>query len=392
MDTEKKVSILMVDDEPSNLLALEAVLEKFDQNLVKVTSGPDALRRLLDQDFAVILLDVQMPNLSGIEVAEMIRERERSRHIPIIFLTGTVRTPEMMFKGYSAGAVDYLMKPIDPSVLQAKVAVFIELAQVRKKLEAEVIERGRVAAEVLSLNAALEQKNRDLEAANADLETFAYSVSHDLGAPLRHISGYLKIFRETAAKKLDETETKRLDQIKKVTLRMGSLIEDLLSFSRIGREPMVKHEVDMNELVQETLRDMAPDLTGRKIEWEILPLPTVFGDKNLLRQVWANLIGNAVKYSRPRDTARIEIASDMSNGEASFRVKDNGVGFDMKYADRLFGVFSRLHSEHVFEGTGVGLANVKRIVQRHGGRVWAASELNQGSIFHFALEAKDHPK
>lgn len=382
-----KVSILLVDDEPSNLLALEAILEPLSQNLVKVTSGQDALRRLLDQDFAVILLDVQMPNLNGIEVAELIRERERSRHIPIIFLTGLVRTSEMMFKGYSAGAVDYLIKPIDPAVLQAKVAVFIELAQVRAKLEAEVIQRGKIAAEVLKLNAALEQKNRDLEAANADLETFSYSVSHDLRGPLRHIAGYIDALRESAEEKLNTSETRSLEKINQAARRMGELIEDLLSFSRIGRTYMSKVPVDMNLLVQATLAEIAPDTANRKIEWIIQPLPKVEGDQSLLRQVWINLISNAVKYSRPRDPARIEISAETCDGEITFRVKDNGVGFDMTQANRLFGVFSRLHSDDVFEGTGVGLANVKRIVQRHGGRTWATSVLNEGSTFYFALSS-----
>ncbi|HEU5077848.1 MAG TPA: ATP-binding protein [Opitutaceae bacterium] len=392
MDTDPTVNLLLVDDEPSNLVALEATLESLGQNLVKATSGPEALRQLLDQDFAVILLDVQMPGLTGIELAELIRERERSRHIPIIFLTGTVRGSEMMFKGYSAGAVDYLMKPIEPAVLTAKVSVFIELAQMRKKLECELLERTRAAAEIEKLNRALEERNQDLVTANTDLETFSYSVSHDLNAPLRHISGYVDVLSETARQKLDESEAKRLDQIKKATRKMGALIEDLLSFSRIGRAHMARDEVNMDEIVSEVIADMAPDLAGRKIEWNIQTLPHVLGDRSLLRQVWVNLISNAAKYSRKSDPSRIEITVSNQDGENVFQVKDNGVGFDMKYVDRLFGVFSRLHSEADFEGTGVGLANVKRIVQRHGGRTWATSTPGQGAAFFFSLPSQSQPE
>jgi len=385
MDTEKKVNILMVDDEESNLTALEATLEYLGQDLIKASSGQEALRRVLERDFALILLDVQMPDLTGIEVATMIRERERTRHIPIIFLTGAVRTAEMMFKGYSAGAVDYLMKPIVSGVLRAKVEVFVELAIARWKLEQEVVERNRVAAEISKLNMALEQKNADLVAANADLETFSYSVSHDLRSPLRHIMGYIDMFQDSAKPKLAEKERDCLDKIVKSAQRMGNLIDNLLAFSRIGRASMVKVEVSMDTLVNEVLAEIQPDLVERQIEWVLSPLPSAQGDVNLLRQVWVNLISNAVKYSRPRNPARIEIGCERHPAELVYYIKDNGVGFEMQFADKLFGVFNRLHPEREFEGTGVGLANVRRIAQRHGGRTWADAKLDEGATFYFSL-------
>src|SRR5262245_54732138 len=180
MQADTRVNILLVDDEPANLHALQAVLDPLGQNLVTATSGTEALRRVLERDFAVILLDVQMPDMSGIEAAAMIRERERSKTTPIIFLTGVVKTAEMMFKGYSAGAVDYLMKPVVSGVLRAKVEVFVELARSNHALQEEIAERARIAAEIAKLNMALEQRNEDLTAANSDLEAFGYSVSHDL--------------------------------------------------------------------------------------------------------------------------------------------------------------------------------------------------------------------
>jgi len=384
-DTETRVNILMVDDEQSNLVALEAILESLDQHLVKASSGQEALRKVLELDFALILLDVQLPDLSGIEVATFIRERERTRHIPIIFLTGAERTAEMMFKGYSAGAVDYLMKPIISGILRAKVEVFVELALIRRKLQQELIERARVAEEISKLNQALEQKNVDLLAANQDLENFSYSVSHDLRSPLRHILGYIKVFEETAGSKIDDKDRASLKKIVKVAQRMGRLIDSLLAFSRIGRSSLSRQEVSMDSLVKETIADIAPDLSDRVVEWLVHPLPPALGDSNLLGQVWVNLVSNAVKYTRPRNPARIEIAGKVDGKEIIYWVADNGVGFKMEYADKLFGVFNRLHSEKEFEGNGVGLANVRRIVQRHGGRTWAESKVNEGASFYFSL-------
>ncbi|HEX4350059.1 MAG TPA: response regulator, partial [Verrucomicrobiae bacterium] len=387
MNMGKKVNILMVDDEPANLSALEAILECLGQNLIKASSGKEALRHVLDQDFAVILLDVQMPDINGIETAALIRERERSRHIPIIFLTGTVKTAEMMFKGYSAGAVDYLMKPLVAEILRAKVEVFVELAVARQKLQDEIAERMRIAMEISKLNKILEQKNNDLQTANADLESFCHSVSHDLRSPLRHIQGYIGILEQSAATRLNEQELQHMKVIKARALRMGQLIDDLLGFSRIGRTEMRTAQVDMDALLQETLAQLQPDLADRKIEWEIHPLPAVPGDPNMLRQVWVNFVANAVKYSRPRDPAKIKISADMQPDEVIYQISDNGVGFDMTYANKLFGVFQRLHSENEFEGTGIGLANVHRIIQRHGGRTWAEGKLGEGSTFYFALPA-----
>jgi hypothetical protein len=388
MNSDNKVSVLLVDDEPANLIALEATLECLGQNLVKASSGKEALRYVLDQDFAAILLDVQMPEMSGIETAALIRERDRSKHIPIIFLTGAVKTAEMMFKGYSAGAVDYLMKPIVSAILQAKVEVFVELALARQKLQEEIAERVRASNEISKLNMILGQRNKDLVAANVDLEAFGYTVSHDLRSPLRHILGFLGILEESAGDKLDDQERKHLNTVKDAALRMNQLIDDLLTFSRIGQVAMGAEMVDMNLLLQETQRQMQPDLDHRNVLWNVLPLPEVFGDRSLLRQVWANLLGNAVKYTRPRDPAIIEVRAVVQNGEAIFQIKDNGVGFDMKYAVKLFGVFQRLHTENQFEGTGIGLAIIRRILQRHGGRAWAEGKKDEGAIFYFSLPLK----
>ncbi|MBM0108167.1 response regulator [Steroidobacter sp. S1-65] len=383
--TAHKSNILLVDDEQANLDALEAVLERLGQNLITASRGEQALKCVLENDFAVILLDVQMPGMSGIETAALIRARERSRATPIIFLTGMVRTAEMVFSGYSAGAVDYLMKPLEPEVLRAKVAVFVELDKARFELEQEIAERVRIAEQVSELNRALRQKNDDLLAANSDLESFCHSVSHDLRMPLRHIHSYVSMLEASAASKLDAEERRHVQTVQKATMRMTRLIDDLLAFSRIGRAAMHRQRVPMDELIDETFQELGPELNDRHIDWQRHEIPDIVGDPQLMKQVWVNLLANAVKYTRPRDPAKIEIGADVGEHEVVYYVRDNGVGFNMKYADRLFGVFQRLHADTDFEGTGVGLANVRRIVQRHGGRTWAEGVEGRGATVYFSL-------
>jgi PAS domain S-box-containing protein len=261
----------------------------------------------------------------------------------------------------------------------------------------DVSERRRAEEEVLRLNAELEQRVVDrtaqLEAVNKELEAFAYSVSHDLRAPLRHISGYASILASDSGDALDEDGRKCLATISGSVREMGVLIDDLLQFSRVGRAEMTIGPVDMEQILAEALGPIREEAVDRNIEWSIGPLPRVTGDPALLRQVWANLLDNAVKYSRGRDPARIEVgasdgdarSSDDASVERVFFVRDNGVGFDMQYAHKLFGVFQRLHSSAQFEGTGIGLANVHRIVNRLGGRVWAEAEPDRGATFYFAL-------
>jgi light-regulated signal transduction histidine kinase (bacteriophytochrome) len=240
-------------------------------------------------------------------------------------------------------------------------------------------ERARLLAEVASRNALL-------EAANKELEAFSYSVSHDLRAPLRHIDGFAGLLQRTATVKHDEKEQRYLTLITDSAKRMGRLIDDLLDFSRMGRAEMRRDTVDMDALVRAVLRDLEPDTQGRVIDWRIAPLPTVSGDASLLRQVWMNLLSNAIKYSRPRARAVIEIGSRTEHSaEIKYFVRDNGVGFEMKYSDHLFGVFQRLHRAEDFEGTGIGMANVRRIIARHGGRTWAEGQPDVGATMWFSL-------
>ena len=250
----------------------------------------------------------------------------------------------------------------------------------------------RANREIAGINAELEERivarTAELEAANKELEAFAYSVSHDLRAPLRHISGFAAILAEDAGDALDEDGRDCLDTISDSVREMGVLIDDLLQFSRVGRAPMQVTDVDMDEALAEALRPIREETEGRAIEWSVGQLPRVLGDHALLRQVWANLVDNAVKYSRGRTPARIEIGAQngaAGSRECVFFVRDNGVGFDMLYVDKLFRVFQRLHDPGEFEGTGIGLANVQRIVTRLGGHAWAEAEPDKGATFRFAL-------
>jgi signal transduction histidine kinase len=257
------------------------------------------------------------------------------------------------------------------------------------KLEQRDAELERARLEIQNMNLELEKRVQErtsqLSAANQELESFSYSVSHDLRAPLRHIDGFAEMLRKSQSERLDEKGRRYLDVISEAARKMGTLIDELLVFSRMGRQELLKSPINMRAVVQEAIAQLEPEHAQRNIEWIISDLRQVEADPAMLRQVWINLISNAVKYTRGLARARIEIGSYDIATEHVFFIRDNGVGFDMKYADKLFGVFQRLHSEREFEGTGIGLANVKRIIARHGGRTWAESQPGKGSSFYFSL-------
>jgi len=241
--------------------------------------------------------------------------------------------------------------------------------------------------EIQKLNRELTKRSGELETANKELEAFAYSVSHDLRAPLRHMAGYAELLQKRASSALDEKGHRYMVMILDSAKRMGNLIDDLLTFSRIGRTDTQKIVVSLEQLVMEALSELRQEVSGRDIVWKVGALPTCYGDRSMLRLVLVNLLSNAIKFTRPRPRAEIEVGCESNNNqdEVVVFVRDNGAGFDMKYADKLFGVFQRLHPAEAFEGTGIGLATVQRIIHRHGGRVRAEGAVDQGATFYFSV-------
>lgn len=268
---------------------------------------------------------------------------------------------------------------ISLSPLQTRSGTFV-ISIVR-----DITERKHAEERIKTLNLELHTRVLELAASNQEMESFSYSVSHDLRAPLRHIDGFSKILLDRSSDRLDEDSLDCLVQIREGTLRMARLVDDLLHFSRLGRQQPNRQTVDLDPLVADVVAEIQRHAVDRDIRWQIGKLSPAECDPHLIKQVFANLVSNAVKFTRPRQPAVIEIGQNVEQGHTVFWVKDNGVGFNVKYADKLFGVFQRLHLQEEFEGTGVGLANVQRIILKHGGRVWAQAELDRGATFLFTL-------
>jgi len=381
----EKVNILLVDDQPGNLLAHESILAELGENIVKASSGREALEHLLRQDFAVILLDVNMPEMDGFETAELIRGRSCLEKTPIIFITGYNTTDLDRLKGYSLGAADYIFLPVIPQVLKSKVSVFVELARqtriIRRQTES-LARNNQAQAKQLQV---IQRLNQECEEANKELEAFCHTVSHDLRAPVRGIVGFSQLLVQDYESELDEEGKRLLGIIQSESQRMGRLVDELLRFSRLGRRALRKSALDMTAIAKSVFQHLLAHHVGRRPELELKPLPSACGDAALIRQVFINLLSNAIKFTGRREIARIEIASQSESQRNIYYVKDNGAGFDTKHANKLFGIFERLHGQEEFEGTGVGLAHVQRIIHRHGGRIWAESKVNEGATFYFTV-------
>ena len=382
---DDRVNILLVDDQPANLVALEAMLQGLGQNLIRAESGREALKWLLTHEFAVILLDVKMPEMDGFETAALIRQRDKSRHTPILFLTAADNSQNHAVRGYAVGAVDYLIKPVVPEFVRSKVAVFVELAKKSELLRRQtrlLAESEQAALELAETRAELV---RDLEHKNRELESFSYAVSHDLRAPLRRIDSFSRAILESQSDKLDESGRRYLDRVREASQQMSQLIDDVLYLSRVTRADLREQDVDLSTLAQLILARLQESEPARKVEVKIRPGVIVTGDGQLLRIALENLFENAWKFTSKQAESRIEFGVTQASGEPTYFIRDNGAGFNMTYVDRLFGPFQRLHAQGDFPGSGIGLATVQRIIHRHGGRVWAEGLVGQGATFQFTL-------
>jgi PAS domain S-box-containing protein len=501
-EREEKVNILLVDDRPDGLLALEAVLSCPDYNLVSASSGIEALARLLEDDFAVILLDVQMPGMDGFETASLIKGRERCRDTPIIFVTAISKEPLYIYQGYESGGVDYLFKPFEPAILRSKVAVFVDLhrkscalrrqaEQLRRSEEWNrlLIESARDIVMVLSsemrivcLNAAFEilsgwereewigkpvtsliagtdasvteaqlravardgpvlfeshflnragrlvtvetsaiplntiplnngepacgilcvvrdvssrkqveeeRRRRDeLERSNRDLENFAYICSHDLQEPLRQVVSFAQLLERKYLGSGTSGQDEVVRHIVDGATRMRELVQAILQYSRIGAHDVSFEPTDMERVLNNTLANIHFSLeeTGAVVTSD--PLPTVIGNGSHLARLFQNLLGNALKF-RGKEPPRVHVSAQLDGGEWRFAVTDNGIGFEMAYAEKIFMMFRRLHRREDFPGSGMGLTICKRIIERHGGRIWVQSTPEAGTTFFFTLRPAD---
>ena len=403
--------IMLVDDREDNLLSLETVLEPDGYRFVKANSGRQVLKLLLsDVDFALILMDVQMPNLNGFETASLIYERERLRQIPIIFITANNYGEENLFKGYRAGAVDYIYKPVNPELLRAKVGVFVELYRknqrlqaqeqklvaINKNLELEIAERIASEQKVTDLNRQLLENISRLETANKDLDLFAFMASHDLQAPLRKIRMFSDRLLAGNLNNLSNESRLYLTRIQEVSRRMQDLINDILRFSKISAEGQSFEAVDLNAVMQEVLSEMDVVIKEKNAEIAVDTLPMLPASTVLMGPLFSNLVSNALKYTKKNEPPRVRIryeegpavATNNKEPEARFGriyIEDNGIGFDQKYAEQIFDMFRRLHSNAEYEGTGIGLALCKKIVDMHRGHISAIGRPGEGAVFIVSL-------
>lgn len=506
-------NILIVDDRASNLLLLERTLKLTNVEVVKASNGKEALAATQYHDFALAILDVQMPEMDGFELAQQLRDNPTTRSLPIIFLSAVYSSIDHVFKGYGVGAVDYIVKPYDLTILLSKVSVFLEMHRHKQALEIArdeaqrhsdelanseqrirallettadgviaidsegIIDTFNPAAETLfgytadevignnirmlmpepdrrqhdsslenyaqtgkahiigigrevigqrkdgstfpihlaigeflvsgrrmfsgiicditerkQTEEQLKERARELAlahaktaASNRELETFSYSVSHDLRAPLRSMVSFSQVLLSDYGQQLDETGCDYLNRIVGAGQRMGVLIDDLLHFSQVINVAIDKQTVDLSALARELMEEISHTEPERRVEWVVAPDLSVEGDAALLRVVLDNLLRNAWKYTSKRDSVRIEVGTRRDADEMVYFVRDNGAGFDMQYEGKLFITFQRLHTADEFPGSGIGLATVQRIIHRHGGRIWAEGIVDQGACFSFTL-------
>ena len=410
--------ILNVNDDDDARLVTSLLLRRAGFDVIEAATGTEALRMVSEAKPPLVVLDVRLPDINGFEVCRRIKADPATAGTAVLHLSAAHPSETDKVRGLEGGADGYLTVPVEPPVLVATVRSLLRVRHAEARLEAMLArERAarceledlahhlkqteaalraseadlrRAAGELRQLNEQLEERVRqrtaELEATLKELEAFSYSVSHDLRAPLRAIGGFSNILLNEYSPQLPREAQRYLQMAVDNVREMSQLVDDLLAFSRTGREPLHKQTVDLKAIAQQSLDALQVEHAGRPVETVLGNLPACKADPVLLKQVFVNLLGNALKFTRDRNPAIIEVGCSRTNGEDVYFVKDNGVGFDMRYADKLFGVFQRLHSAQEYEGTGVGLAIAQRIVVRHGGRMWAEGRVGCGATFYFTLE------
>ena len=439
--------ILIAEDSPTQAEHLRYFLEQQGYQVVTAKNGREALDLMARHKPSLLISDIVMPEMDGYELCHCIRSDPGLQDLPIIFLT-VLSDPADIMKSLECGADGFIIKPFKAAPLIERVRLLLASQDLRKHeekpepvevvfhgkkyrvnadrlqimnllvstyeaavetnselrktqrelqdLSAELAAQGEelqlqneelstLAEELQKRTAEAEAANRKLKFANREMESFSYSVSHDLKAPIRAIQGFSRMLLSEHAARLDEEGQRLLGVIVSNTQIMTKLIDDMLALSQVGRHQLKKSQVDLGGLARQIFKRLREQEPQREIQLTVQDLPPVWGDPALINQIMMNLLGNAIKYTRTKEHAAIEVGCNTQGSEDIFYIKDNGVGFEARYADKLFGVFQRLHGGEEYEGTGVGLAIVKHIVQRHGGRVWAEGIPDEGAIFYFTL-------
>lgn len=409
-----RIKILLVDDKENNLLSMESIFERDDYELIRASSGKEALKILLkEHDFTLILMDVEMPDVNGFEAATLIYQREKLQHIPIIFITAHSYGDENMFKGYKAGAVDYIYKPIQSELLRAKVSVFVELYRknhmliaqeqklkaINKSLEIEIKDRIASEEKVKELNKKLLKNIEQLESTNKELDQFAFIASHDLQEPLRKIRTFSNRILGKYKSQIDEEGQMYMEKMQNACERMQNLINDILTFSKIASNKEDRVKSDMNQILDEVIQELDMQIHEKNAKIFIDKLPEVHVYPRMIKPLFQNLLSNSLKYHQKDLAPEIRITGEIAftqdvNGKAGnkycrIHVQDNGVGFEQQYAEQIFTMFRRLHSNSEYAGTGIGLAICKKIVEEHQGYIYARSVPMQGATFTISLPAEE---
>lgn len=410
--TVPPAEVLIAEDSLTQAQRLQHILEQEGYLVTVAPNGREALEAAHHRKPTLIISDVVMPEMDGYALCRSVKSDPQLCDLPVILVT-TLSDPQDVIRGLECRADNFILKPYDEHFLLSRIQYVLINRQVRQAdqggMGVEIFFNGQkhfITADRLQIlnlllstyDAAIQRNkelslaqnslrrlNTSLEEANNELEAFSYSISHDLQAPLRHINGFSQILLQRFSADLPVEAVPLLNNVNKGVQRMTQLINDLLRLSRLGRQDLVKKSIRTNALVQDVIRELQQDPANRDTEIRVGSLPDCFGDESLLRQVWVNLLSNAFKFTRKQNAPSIMVECQQDGAEKVYTVRDNGAGFEMNYAKKLFGVFQRLHRQDEFEGTGVGLSIVKRIVHRHGGRIWAEGEVNKGATFYFTL-------